>query len=65
MTETTTKGHPILSHNADEIGALVTIIIGSGIAAYMLVTGQDIAESGTVILTMMVGTPLGYLFGKA
>jgi hypothetical protein len=64
MTEETTKGNPILSHNADEIAALVTIIVGSGVAAYMLVTGLDVSETGTMILTMMVGTPLGYLFGK-
>jgi hypothetical protein len=62
--ETTTKGNPILSHNADEIAALVTIVVGSGVAAYMLVTGQNVSETGTMILTMMVGTPLGYLFGK-
>jgi hypothetical protein len=62
--ETTMKGNPILSHNADEIAALVTIVVGSGVAAYMLVTGQNVSETGTMILTMMVGTPLGYLFGK-
>lgn len=62
--ETTTKGNPLLTHNADEIAALATIIIGAGVAAYMMITGMEIGESGMVVLTMMVGTPLGYLFGK-
>jgi hypothetical protein len=67
MTEeetTSQEGNATLTHNADEIAALVTIVVGSGVAAYMLVTGQNVSETGTMILTMMVGTPLGYLFGK-
>jgi len=65
MTEETTKGNPILSHNADEIAALITIVVGAGVAAYMLVAGAEITDNAIGILTMMVGTPLGYLFGKA
>ncbi|WP_094226924.1 hypothetical protein [Methanolobus psychrotolerans] len=66
MTENeTTKGNAILSHNADEIAALVTIVAGAGVAAYMLVNGIDVNETAVGVLTMMMGTPLGYLFGKA
>jgi hypothetical protein len=68
MTEKETtlqEGNPILTHNTDEIAALIAVVGGVVIGGYLMATGAEITETTVGILTMFVGTPMGYLFGKS
>jgi hypothetical protein len=62
--ETTTKGNPLLTHNADEIAALIAVVGGVVVGGYLMAIGAEINETAVGVLTMFVGTPMGYLFGK-